>query len=180
MTTQPAAGRIWGFVSLASWLSSLLLVCAAGCERRPDVLAEKSSDDSDRIRMNLPEDEEPPKFYFPRRLRTRDESLNRFIEQLKQICLEGEYGQYRLKVSRRVEPLSRERFENAWHAVKSVRIRWLGRLEPGAVQWVTAPAPREIKQWLRQVSTRPVTSWPAATQRAGNSASSRPGPEQRD
>ncbi len=117
---------------LARFLWAVSVLWLAACE--PDVLVEQPRDDADRIKIDLPEDQTPPTFHFPGRVRTEDESLNKFIEQFKEVCLRGEYGQYRLKVSRRVEPLSKQQFENAWHAVKSVRIELIRKLEPGTVR----------------------------------------------
>ena len=80
------------------------------------------------IHADLEPDELPPVFVFPDEVRVRNEELNAFIDEFKRICEEGRYRDYRLAVSRMVEPFEKRRFENIWHAVQAVQVRLIKRL----------------------------------------------------
>ncbi|MFQ6047935.1 MAG: hypothetical protein ACE5K7_01040 [Phycisphaerae bacterium] len=114
------------------YLCVLWLVVGPGCEGQQDVAAGGSGQigADDYIRTEGP----PPKFVFPEALRSREPELSRFISEFVQVCLRGDYAGYRLRVSRQCEPVGRDTFERAWHAVKQVRVRSIRRLD-GAVKY---------------------------------------------
>jgi len=73
----------------------------------------------------------PPDFVFPESLRTYDLSLNRFIDRFCQACMDARYSDFRLMLSRRIEPVKMRRFESLFAALRQVRIRGVQRLEAG-------------------------------------------------
>jgi hypothetical protein len=97
---------------------------AAGIPACEDESAEPDSGEFDEfVRDPVQTQGEPPTIEFPASARVEDDSVNQFIEDLLKHCRDGDYGLYRLAVSTRYEPLSREQFQRAWYAVKTVRIR---------------------------------------------------------
>ena len=98
-----------------------------GCRGASDL--PPAAEEADEVmRTDLEPDELPPVFVFPDEVRVRNEELNAFIDEFKRICEEGRYRDYRLAVSRMVEPFEKRRFENIWHAVQAVRVRLIKRL----------------------------------------------------
>jgi hypothetical protein len=118
---ERARGRV-------SWLSlGLGALLLFGCRGSSDVPPTAEEPD-EVIRTDLEPDELPPVFEFPDEVRVRNEELNAFIDEFKRICEEGRYRDYRLAVSRMVEPFEKRRFDNIWHAIQAVRVRLIKRL----------------------------------------------------
>jgi len=60
---------------------------------------------------------------FPESARAEDAALNEFVEDVLGTCARGDYARYRLAVSSQYEPMTRQRFETAWHSVRLVQVR---------------------------------------------------------
>lgn len=112
--------------SACTVLCAALLAAGTACRRAPEPPEPEPTAQEPQI--HLPHDRPPPQFEFPAEVRSRNESLNRFIEDLREICQRGEYRRYRLAVSRRVDPLSEEQFRAAWLGTAKVRIEAIRRL----------------------------------------------------
>jgi hypothetical protein len=106
---------------------------AVGCRSRNEP-EPPEAEPADAIQIDLAPDEKPPTFEFPDSLRSKNDSLNKFLDEFRSICERGEYERYRLAVSRQVEPIEEGRFENIWHAVAHVRIELIKRL-PEMKEW---------------------------------------------
>jgi hypothetical protein len=105
--------------------AALILACGCRNENEP----EPNSDALvDTIDTTLAPEEEPPVFEFPDACRSKNESLNEFLDEFRGICERGEYGRYRSMVSVLIDPLEKQRFENIWHAAEHVRIELIKRL----------------------------------------------------
>lgn len=114
-------------VRLAAIAVVLNLSVPGGCRREepdnaPPTVAQQVAE------QVVPADQSPPAFVFPPEVRAKNESLNAFLEEFQQVCANGEYLRYRGLVSRQVEPLDKDRFVAAWHAVDQVTIRLIRRL----------------------------------------------------
>ncbi|UCG33368.1 MAG: hypothetical protein JSU68_01810 [Phycisphaerales bacterium] len=105
--------------------AALVLTCGCRGEDGPEPT---SAALVDTIDTRLPPEEEPPVFEFPEECRSKNESLNEFLDEFRGICERGEYGRYRPMVSVLTDPLEKERFENIWHAAEHVRIELIKRL----------------------------------------------------
>ena len=110
--------------------------CRSGSEPEPEPV---DAEAAETINVSLAPGEEPPTFEFPESLRSKNESLNRFLDEFRGICQRGEYERYRLAVTRQIEPIHERRFENIWHAVAHVRIELIKRL-PAEIEELPAPA----------------------------------------
>jgi hypothetical protein len=90
------------------------------CKREGDIDADKSLaiDSEDRIRT----EGEAPTFSFASEATCDDAAVNEFVKRFVRTCLSGDYAGYREMVTRVVEPIGREAFETAWHAVKRVAV----------------------------------------------------------
>ena len=109
----------------AVYSAALVLTCACRSENE----AEPTSGSLvDTIDTTLAPEQEPPVFEFPEARRSKNESLNQFLDEFRGICERGEYGRYRPMVSVLTDPLEKERFENIWHAAEHVRIELIKRL----------------------------------------------------
>ena len=122
--------------SLLSIVVAGVVLLGVGCA------GESDSDEDARDKTMRPIGKFPgvadPKFAFPTEVQSDDESLNAFIRAFGAVCVSGEYEQYRLKVRRSSDPMSREAFQNGWHNVEEIRIRAIVSL-PGSAE---TPAPR--------------------------------------
>jgi hypothetical protein len=105
--------------------AALALSCACRSENGPEATTEAVVE---TINTTLPPEKEPPVFEFPEACRSKNESLNEFLDEFRGICERGEYGRYRSVVSVLIDPLEKERFENIWHAAEHVRIELIKRL----------------------------------------------------
>jgi hypothetical protein len=124
-------------------VGSVLLIALLGACSRDEPTPKKSLSDKmleDPIEMQG----KPPKIDFPADVRCDDESINDFIDELIRICLQGEYGRYRLAVSTKVDPIDREQFRRAWQAVEKVEVRRIVKIwPPPGKPLPTQPAGRE-------------------------------------
>ncbi len=102
------------------WLLPVLLMAIPACKQEEDVEAGKarSIDTEDRIRTKG----EAPTFKFAAEATCDDTAVNEFVKRFVRTCLSGDYAGYREMVTRLVEPIGREAFETAWHAVKRVEV----------------------------------------------------------
>ena len=102
------------------WLLSVVLMVIPACKQEEDVEAGKarSIDTEDRIRTKG----EAPTFSFAGEATCDDTAVNDFVKRFVRTCLSGDYAGYREMVTRLVEPIGREAFETAWHAVKRVEV----------------------------------------------------------
>ena len=64
----------------------------------------------------------PPVLVFPERLRTFDSSLNRFIDRFIRATLEGRYDEFRQMWTRRLDPVSADKYLRIWKVVREVRV----------------------------------------------------------
>ena len=71
---------------------------------------------------------------FPDELRVGDATVNAFVDHAMTVCSNRDYQAFRLLWSAREDPLTRDEFEEGWHAVKEIRVRGLERVK-------LAPAP---------------------------------------
>ena len=104
------------------WPLLFVLMAIPACKPGEDVEASKeesSIDTEDRIRTKG----EPPTFSFPREVTCDNANVNEFVKRFVKSCLSGDYARYREMVTRLVEPIGREAFETAWHAVRRVEVR---------------------------------------------------------
>ncbi|HUW85059.1 MAG TPA: hypothetical protein VMZ31_19940 [Phycisphaerae bacterium] len=102
------------------WPLLFALMAMPACKPGEDVEARKaeSIDTEDRIRTKG----EPPTFSFAPEATCEDTAVNGFVKRFVQTCLNGDYAGYREMVTRLVEPIGREAFETAWHAVERVEV----------------------------------------------------------
>ena len=102
------------------WLLPVVLMVIPACKQEGDVAARKgqSIDTEDRIRT----EGEAPTFSFAPEATCDDTAVNGFVKRFVRTCLSGDYAGYREMVTRLVEPIGREAFETAWHAVKRVEV----------------------------------------------------------
>ena len=101
-------------------LGMLCFIGMSGCSKDSDATTEPVIDPADMIRKK---GDAPPKLIMPDEVLTDDPSLNAFVRRAANICLNGNYGDFRLLWSTEYEPFSRRRFESAWHAVRSVEVK---------------------------------------------------------
>jgi hypothetical protein len=102
-------------------LSLMVVVVAAlvvGCSDKGNA----EPDEADRDIITKDPLKTPPKIVFSDDYQSTNASLDAFIREFADICVRGEYDQYRLKVRRRSDPVSKEDFEQVWHHVEQVRI----------------------------------------------------------
>ena len=101
-------------------LVALGITLTIGCGNGDDGAAEQQSiDPTDFIPTK---GRVPPRFLFAKAVQCDRPEVNEFITRFSKVCLRGEYLNYRLLVSRQVEPFSRDSFQRAWEAVERVRI----------------------------------------------------------
>lgn len=72
-------------------------------------------------------DVRPPEVDFPQRWRSRDPSLNAFIEQALDICARGNYDGFRALFGTAFPPPDQSNFERVWKAVRGIRVTGLYR-----------------------------------------------------
>lgn len=98
------------------------LASMGGCECERSTSEEITLDDEVRIVTKSDPDAERPETYFPSRLRTDDESLNRFIDHALKVAHEGAYDDFRVLFGTAYNPPSYEDFGRVWHGVREIRI----------------------------------------------------------
>src|SRR5438105_961417 len=107
---------LYALVVLAlAMVSTVAYVLITGDER------ERITNDADPS-PPLPEFNSPPTLVFPERLRTYDSSLNRFIDHFIRATLEGHYNDFRQMWTRRLDPVSSEKYLRIWKVVREVRV----------------------------------------------------------
>ena len=70
----------------------------------------------------------PPAVDFPAHVRQEDVSLNKFVEQVLDICVRGDYDAYRQLFGSAYRPTRETQFKQVWEGVKDVRVL---RIEKG-------------------------------------------------
>jgi hypothetical protein len=108
-------------------VAAVSLLVGVAC-RRDQPQAERPTVAKQVSERVVPPDQPPPTLVFPPEQRSKNESLNAFIEEFQEICAKGEYLRYRSLVSREVEPFDKDQFVAAWHAVERVSIELVRRL----------------------------------------------------
>jgi hypothetical protein len=122
--------RAWGCGVSNDWrglaCAAILLgaIVPAGCKRQADRPAAED-DGSQRVRIDPTA---KPMLEFPKAVQSDDASLNRFLEDFYGLCCKGEYDKFRLTMSTRVDPLTRERFKKSISAVERVKIESIEKL----------------------------------------------------
>jgi len=101
------------------WLLLFVLMAMPACKPGEDRQEESSLDTEDRIRTQGA----PPTFSFPSEVTCDEPHVNEFVKRFVRTCLRGDYAGYREMVTRLVQPIGREAFETAWHAVKRVEVK---------------------------------------------------------
>jgi hypothetical protein len=101
------------------------LLLLAGCGGDDQTAEQQFEDPTDVISTK---GRVAPNFLFPKDVACDNPEVNEFITGFSTVCLKGEYLRYRLRVSRQVEPISRESFQAAWQSVEQVRITKITQL----------------------------------------------------
>ena len=103
-------------------LIAIMALC--GCGGKADSRASTKSDDYLKVqgRIDVSDIQDRPEIVFPKEVRSDDESLNAFLQHFTEVCLAGEYDEYRLLVSRQIEPVSKQQFEKTYRRVEYVEI----------------------------------------------------------
>jgi hypothetical protein len=66
-----------------------------------------------------------PILQFPEELKVADAAVNRLVLEAMSACAEKRYDDFRAAWSPREDPMSRDEFEQSWHAVREIRLRAL-------------------------------------------------------
>jgi hypothetical protein len=108
----------------------LAILTITACSGEGDVRASAQSNNALTKEGNIDVDsvEEKPEIIFPQAVRSNDESLNDFLQHFTEVCLAGEYDNYRLLVSRQIEPVSKQQFEKTYRRVHHVEINLIREL----------------------------------------------------
>jgi hypothetical protein len=112
--------RVWQATASVTVLLGAIL--PAGCRRQADRPATED-EGSQRVRLDA-----KPTLEFPKAVQSEDASLNRFLEDFYGLCCKGEYDKFRLTMSTRVDPLTRDRFKKSISAVERVKIESIKKL----------------------------------------------------
>jgi len=111
---------------------NVLLTAAAisGCGGQADSKASAKGQNflDNQGRIDVAKVEDKPEIIFPKAAHSTDESLNAFLQRFTEVCLAGEYDQYRLLVSRQIKPVSKQQFERTYRRVEYVEITKLRNL----------------------------------------------------
>ena len=81
---------------------------------------------------------------FPESVRVADETVNSFVRTALTECARGDYDAFRALWTARQEPISRNEFEEGWHAVNRVEVRALRKAMLAADQPGQANAPVHV------------------------------------
>ncbi|HKQ49252.1 MAG TPA: hypothetical protein VJZ71_14365 [Phycisphaerae bacterium] len=112
---------LYGLILLAlTFVSAVVFVLATD---RPSIADDEAFPEP--VILDL---ERRPNFVFPVSARTYDLSLNRFVDRFARVCMQGQYSDFRLMLSRSRPPILPPRFESNFNALKNVRILQIERL----------------------------------------------------
>jgi len=123
-TCRGSAASVGSSLALVASLAlCVLLLC--GCDRRPTGPAAAAG-------ASEPPIEPPaylPEYRVAEGLREQHPEVTAFVDEFLQTCLAGDYLGYRRLVSRYVTPESRDRFRKIYHALRSVSVDSIERLD---------------------------------------------------
>jgi len=165
--------RRWWAILLAVVVVSLLVVFIAIWMASSGSVSVSQQDDDDRIILSG----EPPVVEFAPTAGSGDRQLDAFVRKFIQICLSGDYENFRLCWSAYSTPLSRQRFKATWYMVRKVRVE---RIYP-APKDVEAMRPAYIVEahvWLNRRAKVPEKRVYVLIQREGDRWAVAPAPRQ--
>jgi len=111
------------------WLAAILAAATglAGCERKP---SESAGGGGGAVEVGrVPPPAIIPDYSFAEGVREEHPEIAGFLQEFLEICLAGDYAGYRKLASRQREPESRERFQRVYHAISSLMVETVQRLD---------------------------------------------------
>lgn len=127
--------------------AALIIGCSDEVDPRANILENQAMET-----INMDPEKEEPKFVFAPEATVEDPSLNAFIREFADMCIKGEYDRYRMKVSRRSDPVTKDEFERVWHNIREISIDFVVALP----EKKSTPGPRYALQATVHVE-RPAT-----------------------
>ena len=103
------------------------LVLLTGCERSPSESRDRASSRAGEARVPPPAI--TPEYSFAEGLREQHAEITGFLQEFLEVCLAGDYAGYRRLASRQREPESRERFQAVYHAIRSLVVESVARID---------------------------------------------------
>ena len=102
---------------------ALLTACLmGGCECQGDANQQQSGNIGPTPIAKEKPDAPRPATVFPWRAHTEDMAVNAFIDEMLEICAEGDYGGFRALFGTAYTPTPEDKFRRVWHGVQEIRI----------------------------------------------------------